>query len=212
MDVYFICLGSILLSIIITYSLCHQIKRKIKIIGIGGGSNIVEYLSTSYPEIYSSLAINSDKKALDIKNVDKKILLKKDNAYGCGSNILCGYSLVTPKVIREIKKFITKKDKVYIFVTLGGGCGTGSLRAIAQEFKDSTFLLNFILITPFKWEGEKKKKRANDVIEEIKKYYENLSIFSNDDLLNLGNFGINECFKIQNEQFKQLTLKKGYLN
>lgn len=211
MDVYFICLGSILLSTIIAYSFlrCPKLKEKIKIIGIGGGgSNIVEYLSTSSPEVYSSLAINSDKKALDIKNVDKKILLKKDNFYGCGSNIMCGYSLVTPKVIREIKKFITKKEEAYIFVTLGGGCGTGSLRAIVQEFKDSTFLLNFILITPFKWEGEKKRKRANDAIEEIKKYYKNVTIFSNDDLLNLGNLGISECFKIQNEQFKKLTFKK----
>ena len=178
---------------------------KIKLIGLGGGgSNIVEYLSNTYPLEYDALIINSDKKALETKNVDKKILLQKDNTYGCGSNIVCGYTLITSDVISQIKYFIERNRDIYIFVTLGGGCGTGSLKAIAQEFKDSNYRLNFILTTPFKWEGVKKNERANEIIEQIKNDFQNVYIYSNDELLDFGNLGISECFKIQNEKFNKL--------
>ena len=180
-------------------------KYKVKIIGLGGGgSNIVEYLSNTYPLEYDALIINSDKKALETKNVDKKILLQKDNTYGCGSNIVCGYTLITSDVISQIKYFIERNRDIYIFVTLGGGCGTGSLKAIAQEFKDSNYRLNFILTTPFKWEGVKKNERANEIIEQIKNDFQNVYIYSNDELLDFGNLGISECFKIQNEKFNKL--------
>ena len=180
-------------------------KYKVKIIGLGGGgSNIVEYLSNTYPLEYDTLIINSDKKALETKNVDKKILLQKDNTYGCGSNIVCGYTLITSDVIAQIKYFIERNRDIYIFVTLGGGCGTGSLKAIAQEFKDSNYRLNFILTTPFKWEGVKKNERANEIIEQIKNDFQNVYIYSNDELLDFGNLGISECFKIQNEKFNKL--------
>ena len=180
-------------------------KYKIKLIGLGGGgSNIVEYLSNTYPLEYDTLIINSDKKALETKNVDKKILLQKDNTYGCGSNIVCGYTLITSDVISQIKYFIERNRDIYIFVTLGGGCGTGSLKAIAQEFKDSNYRLNFILTTPFKWEGVKKNERANEIIEQIKNDFQNVYIYSNDELLDFGNLGISECFKIQNEKFNKL--------
>lgn len=184
-------------------------KYKIKLIGLGGGgSNIVEYLSSTYPMKYDALIINSDKKALETKNVDKKILLQKDNTYGCGSNIVCGYTLITSDVISQIKYFIEKNREIYIFVTLGGGCGTGSLKAIAQEFKDFNYKLNFILTTPFKWEGIKKSERANEVIEQIKNDFQNVHIYSNDELLNFGNLGIGECFKIQNENFNKFIKDK----
>ena len=180
-------------------------KYKVKIIGLGGGgSNIVEYLSNTYPLEYDTLNINSDKKALETKNVDKKIFLQKDNTYGCGSNIVCGYTLITSDVISQIKYFIERNRDIYIFVTLGGGCGTGSLKAIAQEFKDSNYRLNFILTTPFKWEGVKKNERANEIIEQIKNDFQNVYIYSNDELLDFGNLGISECFKIQNEKFNKL--------
>ncbi len=102
-------------------------------------------------------------------------------------------------------------SEVYIFATLGGGCGTGSLKAIAQEFKDYDYRLNFILTTPFKWEGIKKYEIANEVIEQIKNDFENVYVYSNNDLLNFGNLGIAECFKIQNENFNKSIAESSFL-
>lgn len=60
------------------YKKYQERKQKIKIIGLGGGgSNIVEYLSNTHPMEYDALIINSDKKALETKNVDKKFYYKK---------------------------------------------------------------------------------------------------------------------------------------
>ena len=77
-----------------------------------------------------------------------------------------------------------------------------------QEFKDSNYRLNFILITPFKWEGIKKSERANEIVEQIKNDFQNVYIYSNDELLNFGNLGINECFKIQNDKFNEFIQKQ----
>ena len=100
-----------------------------------------------------------------------------------------------------------RNREIYIFATLGGGCGTGSLKAISQEFKDSNYKFNFILTIPFKWEGIKKYERANEVIEQIKNDFENVYVYPNNDLLNFGNLGIAECFKIQIENFNKLILQ-----
>lgn len=216
-NIYYISLILILTMLFLFLSEKYYEKNKkseykIKLIGLGGGgSNIVEYLSNTYPLEYDALIINSDKKALETKNVDKKIFLQKDNIYGCGSNIVCGYTLITSDVIAQIKYFIEKNRDIYIFVTLGGSCGTDSLKAIIQEFKDTNYKLNFILTTPFKWEGIKKSKRVNEVIEQITNDFQNVYVYPNDELLNFGNLGISECFKIQNEKFNKL-IKEGFQN
>lgn len=213
-SIYYVSLILILTILFLFFSKKYYVKNKksqykIKLIGIGGGgSNIVEYLSNTYPLQYDVLIINSDKKALETKNVDKKILLQKDNIYGCGSNIVCGYNLITSDVISQVKYFIEKNKDIFIFVTLGGGCGTGSLKAISEELKNSNYRLNFILITPFKWEGIKKSERANEVIKKIKNDFQNVYIYSNNELLSFGNLGINECFKIQNEKFNKFIIER----
>ncbi len=70
------------------------------------------------------------------------------------------------------------------------------------------YRLNFILTTPFKWEGVKKYQRANEVIQQIKNDFKNVCVYSNDELLNFGNLGIAECFKLQNENFNKLIKDK----
>ena len=49
----------------------------------------------------------------------------------------------------RLYRFINTDKKVFIFATLGGGCGTGSLKAISQEFKDSNYKFNLIFLYIF---------------------------------------------------------------
>ena len=44
----------------------------------------------------------------------------------------------------------------------------------------------------------------NEIVEQIKNDFQNVYIYSNDELLDFGNLGISECFKIQNEKFNKL--------
>ena len=47
-------------------------------------------------------------------------------------------------------------------------------------------------------------EKLNEIIEQIKNDFQNVYIYSNDELLDFGNLGISECFKIQNEKFNKL--------
>ena len=179
-------------------------KKQVQIIGVGGGgSNIVEYLTSSYPKQYTSLIINSDKKALESKKVKNKILLEKPDGYGCGSNEKCGFSLIDTNSLDKIKNFITKK-RVYIVVTLGGGVGSGSTKAIVQSLYESGKKVHLIAIKPFSWEGAKKSIRANDTLEFIESYCKKIYLLENDTLKQHKELSMKECFEILNEKVHQV--------
>ena len=183
----------------------EEFTEKVKIIGVGGGgSAIVEYLSNKYPSRYESIILNSDKKALLSKNVSNKIHLEKSDDYGCGSNTLCGYNLINDSVIDKLKDFINTDKKVFIFATLGGGCGSGSVKALSQYLPMKDLDIQYFLTTPFSWEGLKRTNRANETIEFLKNNNAKTTIFSNDDLLKFGNLTMKDCFHKHNEEFHKL--------
>ena len=189
----------------------EEFAEKIKIIGVGGGgSAIVEYLSNKYPSGYDSIILNSDKKALLSKNVLNKIHLEKSDDYGCGSNTLCGYNLINDSVIDKLKNIINTNKKVFIFATLGGGCGSGSVKALSQYLptNERDLDIQYLLTTPFTWEGLKRTNRANETIEFLKNNNAKTTVFSNDELLKFGNLTMKDCFYKQNEEFNKLIIKK----
>jgi cell division protein FtsZ len=180
-------------------------SKPIKIIGVGGGgSSIVDYLVTKYPKKFSALILNSDKNALFSKSVKNKILLEKQDEYGCGSNTNCGFSLINDEVIVKLKEFINEDKNVYIFSTLGGSCGSGSIKAICQNLDIKDLEINYILTLPFNWEGSKKYNRSMETINFLREHKSIINIFKNDKLLDYGNLSMKECFNKQNEEFNLL--------
>lgn len=183
----------------------EEFTQKVKLIGVGGGgSAIVEYLSNKYPNRYDSIILNSDKKALTSKDVTNKIHLEKPDNLGCGSNTLCGYNLVNDSVIEKLKNFINTDKKVFIFATLGGGCGSGSVRALSQYLPMKDLDIQYFLTTPFSWEGLKRTNRANETIEFLKNNNAKTIVFSNDELLKSGDLTMKDCFHKQDEAFHKI--------
>jgi len=172
-----------------------------KIIGIGGGGcNIAESITLSNKNSYDTLLINSDKNALNSKEIQKKVYLKKSDNYGCGGNEECGFDLVDTTVINELRKFIYKGKEVYILASLGGGVGSGSTKAIVKYLHDSKINTKLFLIKPFSWEGRKKQKLADDTLQYIKQYANNIYLLSNDDLVEKhSHLSMLECFSMMNK-------------
>lgn len=171
-----------------------------KLIGIGGGgSNIVEYLSNNSLSIYDSLVINSDKKALDQKDVPNKIYLKSKDNLGCGSNDKCGFHLIDESVFKDIKKFIGDNSSIYIVTTLGGGVGSGSTKAIVKYLYDQKIQVHISIVLPFSWEGIKRSNRAQGTLAYIQPYCTTIKIFNNDDLKQYNKSSMKECFSKLNQ-------------
>jgi len=179
------------------------------LIGIGGGGcNIAEYITLNYPNNYNTVIINSDKNALLSKNVARKIHLKKDNDYGCGSNELCGFSLINENILEQVRRYIGSNNKVVVVATLGGGVGSGSTKAIVKYLYKIGVDVHLILVKPFQWEGSKKLNRANETVDFVKKFCQNIDIFYNDDLTRYSNSSMKECFTMLNDKIDR-TIKKG---
>lgn len=172
-----------------------------KIIGIGGGGcNMAEAITLANKDMYDTLIINSDKKALKLKKIRKKLYLKKSDNYGCGGNEKCGFKLINNSVINELRNFIYKDKEVYIIASLGGGVGSGSTKAIVKYLHDSKINTKLFLIKPFSWEGRKKQKVADETLKYVKQYANNIYLLSNDDLIEkYSHLNILECFSIMNQ-------------
>ena len=179
-------------------------KQKI-LIGIGGGgSNIVEYIDNLYQNQFNSMIINSDLNALNSKNIETKLLLNKTDNYGCGANASCGLQLIDDIVLSDIAKFIDNRDDVNIIVTLGGGVGSGSTKAIIKYLNTKKINIKIFVVYPFSWEGIKRMNRATDTVKFIKKYDINLHEFYNDDLKKYGKTSMKKCFNILNKDIYNL--------
>lgn len=178
------------------------------LIGIGGGgSNIVEYLSLQYKNDYNPLIINSDKQALNSKKVSRKIHLQKqsEDNNGCGSNEYCGFSLVNYDVLKRIKLYIGDNQKICIVATLGGGVGSGSTKAIVKYLVELGVEVHLVLVYPFSWEGNKKSNRADDTIQFVKIFCQNVYIVQNDDIKSYLNNSMKECFTLMNEKIHNIV-------
>jgi len=177
-----------------------------KIIGIGGGGcNIAESITLSNKYSYDTLLINSDKNALNSKQIQKKVYLEKSDNYGCGGNEECGFNLVDNTVINELRKFIYKDKEVYILASLGGGVGSGSTKAIVKYLHDSNINIKLFLIEPFSWEGLKKRRVAEETLEYIKQYANNIYLLSNDDLVEkYSHLSMRECFSMMNQTINEV--------
>jgi cell division protein FtsZ len=173
-----------------------------KVIGIGGGgSNIVESLSNHY----ETLIINSDKKALEQKEVKNKIHLEKPDNLGCGSNEKCGFSLITEDVLNQIDNFINENLSITLIATLGGGVGSGSTKAIVEHLSNKNIIVKCVLVKPFSWEGSKKSNRANETIKFLKQL-KNISIveIENDELKSFEHLSMKESFNLLNNRIKSI--------
>lgn len=179
-----------------------------KVIGVGGGgSNIVEYLYKVSYFSYDPLVINSDKKALDIKKVPNKLYLDSPKSYGCGSNEVCGLELINETTLGRIKNFISTTKKIYIIVTLGGGVGSGSTKAIVKYLYEQDIEVYLIAVYPFSWEGINKTKRADDTLKFSKSYCKKIHIFKNDNLKKYYSNSMRDCFHLLNKSIDK-TIKK----
>ena len=193
-----------------------DISKPFTILGIGGGgSNIVIDLTAKYPDKYNSIAINSDKNALNKNTTTYKLYLNKDDGYGCGGKSECGFKLINEQYKTEIKKFTSNKNEVFIVSALGKGIGTGSTEAIATYLSSINKNVVMFLIFPFKWESSaKKRKNIHEMLMHIA-YNKGIKIFllHNNDLDKYyKNKSFKESFENMNNVINSIILNKEYQN
>lgn len=170
---------------------------KIKVFGVGGsGSNTVSRMAClSNQEKFEIagvelIAVNTDAQALHFckgpKEYPKKILIGKDitKGLGTGMDVVLGRK-AAEESREEITENLRGSDMVFITCGFGGGTGSGATPIIAEISKSLGILTIVVVTTPFSFEGEQRKKVAENALQKLKENVDSLIIISNDKLLSI---------------------------
>ncbi|MEM5836131.1 MAG: cell division protein FtsZ [Candidatus Aenigmatarchaeota archaeon] len=176
-------------------------KAKIAVVGCGGaGSNTVTRLTEMGIEGATTIALNTDAKALAVTKADKKILIGKELTKGLGCG---GYPEIGRKAAEEsrneIKECLEGVDLLFAIAGLGKGTGTGSIPVVCELAKSMGAIVIAVVTMPFKLEGARVAK-AEDGLARLRQVCDTAIVIENDKLLKYaGNLSIQQAFAVADE-------------
>jgi cell division protein FtsZ len=170
----------------------------IKVIGVGGGgSNAVNHMYELGIKGVDFVVCNTDAQALDKSPVPTKVQLGSGltEGRGAGADPEVGKK-AAQESIEEIKAILANNTKmVFITAGMGGGTGTGAAPIIAKLAKDMGVLTVAIVTSPFSFEGPKRRTKASEGLDNLKKSVDTILVINNERLREMyGNFPISAAF------------------
>lgn len=160
---------------------------RIKVIGIGGGGgNSLNRMIQSKIRGIEFIAINTDAQALHYSQANKKIHIGKETTrgLGAGANPEIG-AQAAEESEEEIYAALKNSEMVFITTGEGGGTGSGAAPVVAQIARDIGALTVGIVTRPFKFEGDRRRKIAEDGIQKLKEKVDTLIVIPNDRILQI---------------------------
>ena len=160
-------------------------NAKLKVIGVGGGGgNAVQNMITSGLQGVQFICANTDMQALSRNNAPVKIQLgeKLTKGLGAGANPAVGREAALESV-NAIREAIGDADMVFVTAGMGGGTGTGAAPVVAQTAKEMGALTVGVVTKPFSFEGARRRRFAEEGLEEFKQHVDCLITIPKDRLL-----------------------------
>ncbi len=160
---------------------------KIRVVGVGGGGcNAVNTMIAANLDRVDFIAANTDIQALAANRSATKIQMGATLTKGLGAG-------ANPEIGREaaleskeqIAEALEGADMVFITAGMGGGTGTGAAPIIADLAKSLGCLTVAVVTKPFLFEGNKRRKQAEQGLIELKAAVDTLITIPNQRLLTL---------------------------
>ena len=161
---------------------------KIRVVGVGGaGCNAVNTMIASQLERVNFIAANTDIQALAANKSPMKIQLGSllTKGLGAGANPEMGREAALESR-DQIAQALEGADMVFVTAGMGGGTGTGAAPIIADIAKSLGCLTVGVVTKPFLFEGNKRRKQAEQGLVELKAAVDTLITIPNQRLLSLG--------------------------
>jgi cell division protein FtsZ len=178
---------------------------RITIVGCGGaGGNTVTRLNKIGVKGADTIAINTDKQALDLVEADHKILIGGRLTRGLGAG---GFPDVAERAAREsiheIEELIKDSDLVFITAGMGGGTGTGSAPVVAEIAKKHNSVVTCMVSTPFNVERARLIK-ADEGLDKLRLKADSTVVLDNNRLLEfVPNLPINQAFSVMDQMIAE---------
>jgi len=155
--------------------------------GVGGsGSNTVSRMAKFQMQEVELLAANTDAQDLHFSKADKKILIGRNITKGLGTGMDADLGRKSAEESKqEILENLKGADMVFVTCGLGGGTGSGAAPIIAEISKGLGILTIAVVTTPFFFEGEARKRVAEQAMKKLREKVDSLLVISNDRLLKI---------------------------
>ncbi len=162
-----------------------HVGEVIKVIGVGGGGcNAIDNMVRGGVKNVEFICANTDAKALSRNKAHHLLQLGHGLTRGLGAGSQPEVGKKAAMEDREkIAALLKGTDMLFIASGMGGGTGTGAAPVIADIARSLNILTVGVVTKPFSYEGDKRKKTAENGIAELKKYVDSLIVLPNEKLL-----------------------------
>lgn len=180
---------------------------QIKVVGVGGaGGAAINRMIEAGVENVEFVAINTDAQALHHSNASHKIHIGKDTTRGLGAGADPSIGQIAAEESSDdIRKALEGSDMVFVTIGAGGGTGSGAGHVVAKIAKDMGILVVGFATKPFAFEGDKRRRNAEEAIEKLRRSVDTLIIIPNDRLLQTidRQTPLMEAFKVADDVLRQ---------
>jgi cell division protein FtsZ len=179
----------------------------IRVVGVGGGgSNAVNRMIRSNLKGVEFIAVNTDHQALQGSSAHKKLRVggKLTRGLGAGGDPQRGAD-AAEESRDELTKALADSDMVFITAGMGGGTGTGAAPIVAEIAKESGALTIGVVTKPFRFEGLRRQKIAEEGIANLQGRVDTLITIPNERLLQVVDkkTPITDAFKVADDVLRQ---------
>jgi len=179
----------------------------IRVVGVGGsGSNSVFRMMGAKLKGVEFVVVNTDAQALVNNPAPVKIQIGKETTrgLGAGADVEIGKKSVEENK-EEIYEALKGSDMVFVTYGAGGGTGTGAGPTVASISRELGALTVGVVTKPFSFEGIRRKKIADQGIDELKDKVDTLIVIPNDRLLQVidKKTSLNDAFGVCDDILRQ---------
>jgi cell division protein FtsZ len=175
----------------------------IRVVGVGGaGLNAVDRMIDSGITQVDFIAVNTDIQQLQTSDAPTKIHIGSEITEGLGSG-------ADPEIGRRsaeegydtIKRALRGSDMVFVTAGEGGGTGSGAAPIVAKVARELGALTVGIVTMPFKFEGSRRMKQADEGLQALREACDTLIVVPNDRLLEVLDRGTSmlDAFRIADD-------------
>jgi cell division protein FtsZ len=157
----------------------------IRVVGVGGaGLNAVDRMIDAGITQVDFIAVNTDIQQLQMSDASTKIHIGSELTEGLGSG-------ADPELGRRaaedgydaLKRALRGSDMIFVTAGEGGGTGSGAAPIVARVARELGALTVGIVTMPFKFEGTRRRKQAEEGLQALRDTCDTLIVVPNDRLL-----------------------------
>jgi cell division protein FtsZ len=176
---------------------------KIKVIGVGGGGcNAITRMIREQVRGVEFIAMNTDAQALQLTEAPVQFQLgeRVTRGLGAGGDPVMGQK-AGDESRDELKSLVASADMVFVTCGMGGGTGTGAAPIVADIARQAGALTIAVVTKPFTFEGNHRRKNAEQGIALMATKCDTIIVIPNDRLLDMctDKTGIDMAFKLADD-------------